>query len=210
MRIVGAGLGRTGTHSLKFALERLLGEPCYHMAEVFEHLEHIPTWHAAIRGERVDWQPVLGGYAAIVDWPGAAVWRELAAAYPDALVLLSTRRDAATWLKSARATIMDNRPDNRMEDDSSMPGFVPMVRAMFASFEPDWRDDDATMAAYDRHNEAVRREVPAARLVEWQPGDGWDPLCAALGIALPDEDFPHVNTTDEFRARVQEHQSGTT
>jgi len=210
MRVVGAGLGRTGTNSLKLALEHLLGEPCYHMAEVFGHLEHIPTWHAAIRGEQVDWQPVLGGYAAIVDWPGAAVWRELAAAYPDAVVLLSTRRDAATWLKSARATIMGNGPDNRMEDDSSMPGFVPMVRDMFASFEPDWRDDDATMAAYDRHNEAVRREVPAARLVEWQPGDGWDPLCAALGVALPDEDFPHVNTTDEFRARVQEHQSGTT
>src|SRR4051812_50222125 len=72
MRIVGAGLGRTGTHSLKLALERLLGDPCYHMAEVFEHLDHVPTWHAAIRGETVDWQPVLGGYAAIVDWPGAA------------------------------------------------------------------------------------------------------------------------------------------
>src|SRR3954454_1885973 len=100
MRIVGAGLGRTGTHSLKFALERLLGEPCYHMAEVFEHLDHVPTWHAAILGEAGDWQPVLGGSAAIVDWPGASVWREVAAANPDAPVLLSTRRDAAAWLKS--------------------------------------------------------------------------------------------------------------
>ena len=210
MRIVGAGLGRTGTHSLKLALERLLGEPCYHMAEVFEHLDHVPTWHAAIRGERVDWTPVLGGYAAIVDWPAVAVWQELADAYPDAPVLLSTRKDAATWLKSARATIMDNGPKNAMADDPRMPGFGPMVRDMFRRFEPDWRDDDAAMAAYDRHNDEVRRTVPAGRLVEWQPGDGWGPLCDALGAAVPDEEFPHVNTTEQFREQMQEHRSEVT
>jgi Sulfotransferase domain len=204
MRIVGAGVGRTGTHSLKFALERLLDAPCYHMAEVFEHMDHVPTWHAAIRGERVDWQPVLGGYAAIVDWPGAAVWRQLAAAFPEAMVLLSTRRDPATWLKSARSTILGNGPENKMEDDPSLPGFVPMARDMFAAFEPDWRDDVAAMAAYDRHNAAVRSEVSEDRLIEWQPSDGWVPLCAGLGIDVPDEDFPHVNTTEEFRARREQ------
>lgn len=201
MRVVGAGLGRTGTHSLKLGLERLLGGPCYHMVEVFEHFDHVPTWHAAIRGEHVDWEPVLDEYAAIVDWPGAAVWRDLAAAYPNAVVLLSTRRDAAAWLRSARATILDNGPENKLEDDPSLPGLVPLARDMFAAFEPNWRDDDAAMAAYDRHNAAVRREVPPDRLVEWQPGDGWQPLCAALGVPVPDEDFPHVNTTAEFSAR---------
>jgi hypothetical protein len=91
-----------------------------------------------------------------------------------------------------------------MEDDPSLPGFVPLARDMFASFEPNWRDDAAAMAAYDRHNAAVRREVPAERLIEWQPGDGWRPLCAGLGVAEPDEDFPHVNTTEEFRGRRQQ------
>jgi hypothetical protein len=210
MRIVGAGLGRTGTHSLKLALEQLIGMPCYHMSEVLQHLDHVPTWHAAIRGEPVDWEPVLGGYGAIVDWPGAAVWRRLAAAYPDAMILLSTRRDAATWLRSARATILGNGPDNAMEDDPSLPGFVPMARDMFASFEPGWRDDDAAMAAYDRHNDAVRRAAPADRLFEWQPGDGWTPLCRALGVAEPDEPFPHVNTTEEFVNRREERQAATT
>jgi len=205
MRIVGAGLGRTGTHSLKLALARLLDAPCYHMSEVFEHLDHVPVWHAAIRGESVDFDTVLHDYQAIVDWPGAGVWRELAAAYPDAPVLLSTRSDAATWLKSARATILGNEPANKMEDDPSLPGFVPMVRDMFQRFEPNWRDDDAAMAAYDRHNDAVRHEVPPERLVEWQPGDGWGPLCKALGVDEPDEPFPHVNTTEEFRARREEH-----
>jgi hypothetical protein len=201
MRIVGAGLGRTGTHSMKLALETLLGQPCYHMAEVFEHVDHVPTWHAAIRGEKVDWEPVLGPYAAIVDWPGAAVWRQLHAAHPEALVLLSTRRDAATWLKSARATIMGNSPENKMEDDPNLPGFVPMVRDMFQLFDPNWRDDAAAMAAYDRHNGAVRREVPADRLIEWQAGDGWEPICTALDVPVPDEEFPHVNSTEEFLFR---------
>ena len=186
---------------MKFALERLLGAPCYHMAEVFEHLDHIPTWHAALRGEQVDWNPVLGNYAAIVDWPGAGVWRRLADTYPDAVILLSTRKDAATWLKSARATIMDNSPENKMDDDPRMPGFAAMGRDMFAAWEPNWRDDTAAMAAYERHNETVRREAPRERLVEWQPGDGWEPLCAALGVPVPDEEFPHTNTTEEFRAR---------
>jgi hypothetical protein len=209
MRVIGAGLGRTGTNSLKLALERLLGASCYHMLEVFEHIEqHVPVWRAAIRGEQVDWDPVLGGYAAIVDWPGAAVWKQLATAYPDAVVLLSTRKDAATWLKSARATIMNSGPENALEDDPSMPGFAPMVRDMFTAFEPNWRDDAAAMAAYDQHNSGVRRDVSPARLVEWQPGDGWAPLCVALDVPVPDEDFPHVNTTDEFRAHFEERRAG--
>jgi hypothetical protein len=201
MRIIGAGLPRTGTSSLKLALERLLGEPCYHMAEVFQHLDHVPTWHAAVRGEAVDWQPVLGGYAAIVDWPGSFLWRQLAAAYPEALVLLSTRSDAATWLASARATVLDNSPENKMEDDPSLPGFEAMLRDLVPAFEPNWRDDGALLAAYDRHNDEVRRLVPPDRLVEWQSGDGWEPLCKALRVAVPDEPFPHVNTREEFHGR---------
>ena len=121
-------------------------------------------------------------------------------------MLLSTRRDAATWLKSARATIMGNGPENKLEDDPGLPGFVPMVRDMFHDFDPHWRDDDAAMAAYDRHNDGVRREVPADRLVEWQPGDGWQPLCSALGVDVPAEPFPHVNTTEEFLFRREQHE----
>lgn len=204
IRIVGAGVGRTGTASLKQALERLLGAPCYHMIEVFEHLEHVPIWHAAIRGEDVDWSRVLDGYAAIVDWPGAACWRSIAAAYPDALVLLSTRSDAETWYRSAKATILGDIPEEVKVARPEMQPFGDMVGDMFAALDPNWRDRDAAMAAYERHNAAVRAEVPAERLVEWQPGDGWEPLCAALHVAVPDEPFPHTNTTEEFNARREE------
>jgi hypothetical protein len=204
IRVVGAGLGRTGTASLKQALQRLLDAPCYHMQEVIEHLDHVPLWHAAIRGETVDWSRILDGYAAIVDWPGAACWRSIAAANPDAVVLLSTRTDAETWYRSAKATILSDVPDDVKQAQPQMAEFGDMVGDMFDAFDPNWRDRDAALAAYDRHNAAVRAEVSPDKLVEWQPGDGWEPLCAALGVPVPDELFPHTNTTEEFQARSAE------
>lgn len=204
IRVVGAGLGRTGTASLKQALQRLLDAPCYHMQEVIEQLDHVPLWHAAIRGETVDWSRILDGYAAIVDWPGAACWRSIAAANPDAVVLLSTRTDAETWYRSAKATILSDVPDDVKQAQPQMAEFGDMVGDMFDAFDPNWRDRDAALAAYDRHNAAVRAEVSPDKRVEWQPGDGWEPLCAALGVPVPDEPFPHTNTTEEFQARSAE------
>ena len=105
LRVVGAGLGRTGTHSLKLALEPLLGGPSYHMIEVFGHVEHIPMWRDAALNKPVDWDTVFDGYVATVDWPGASVWEQIAAKYPDAIVLLSVRDSADAWWKSASNTI---------------------------------------------------------------------------------------------------------
>ena len=202
IQVVGAGLGRTGTTSLKAALEQLLGGPCYHMFEVFGHPEHPSQWSAAYRGDPVEWPALFDGYTAVVDWPAAGVWRQLAAAYPDAPVILSTRRDADTWWKSASETIfvaLGGGPPPDLDD------WFEMAMAMTASFTPDWREADAAKAAYEAHNAAVRAEVPSDRLVEWQPDDGWEPLCAALGLPVPDEPFPHSNTTEEFRAHFGLH-----
>ena len=200
MQVVGAGLGRTGTASLKGALERLLGAPCYHMIEVFGHPDHIPTWAAAARGEPVDWEALLGGYRAVVDWPAASFWRELSEAYPGAIVLLSVREDAAAWWRSASRTIFEamQRPTPpELAAQREMTGELFRRR-----FTEDWADPEAAMAAYERHNAEVRATVPPERLVEWRPGDGWGPLCEALGVAVPDEPFPHENTTADFRAMI--------
>jgi len=200
LRVVGAGLGRTGTHSLKIALEQLIGAPCYHMLEVFGHPEHIPVWERAAKGDLPDWDELFAGYEAIVDWPGASFWKDMADAFPDAIILLSTRSDADTWWKSAHATIFQviaNRPAG--EEDE----FLAMWEAIAHNrFTPHTDDADAAKAAYERHNAEVRAQADPARLVEWQPGDGWEPLCAALHVAVPDEPFPHVNTTDDFRAML--------
>ena len=199
MRLVGAGLGRTGTHSLKIALEQILGAPCYHMVEVFEHPEHIALWQDAVDGHPVDCETLMDGFAAGVDWPVVGFWADFTTAFPDAVVLLSTRSSAAAWWKSANETIFAVSRRGT-PDDAVLRAQMHMILGLFDRFTPAWNDADAAQRAYDAHNAHVRATVPSDRLVEWQPGDGWEPLCAALGVPVPAEPFPHVNTTDEFRA----------
>ena len=195
LRIVGAGLGRTGTLSLKVALEQLLGAPCYHMAEVFAHPEHVPLWHQAALGRMPDWSRLFAGYRAAVDWPASAFWPELMEAFPDALVLLSVR-DPESWWRSANGTIFPSA-------QSAGGEWRAMIEDLFARrFTSALEDREACIAAFERHNEEVRRRVPAERLLEWRASDGWAPLCAALGVPVPAEPFPRVNTSEDFRARL--------
>ena len=197
LRVVGAGLGRTGTHSLKIALEKLLGAPCYHMVEVFGHPDHVSMWTAAMRGEPVDWELLFTGYAATVDWPGGAVWREMSAAFPDAIVLLLSRRSADEWWTSASRTIFEGMEERGADNPEWHEMTMLMVRDRLTL---DWPDEAATKAAYEAHNAEVRAEVPPEKLVDWKPQDGWEPICAALRLPVPDEPFPLTNTTAEFRA----------
>ena len=192
LRVVGAGLGRTGTMSLKLALERLLGAPCYHMAEVFAHPEHIPAWHAAARGEPVDWHALFAGYVAAVDWPVGSFWPEVSAAFPDALILLSTR-SAESWWQSASQTIFPLSAKT-----AGTPWYAMWMELAKNRFTPRLDDRAAAVAAYERHNADVRASAPKRRLLEWTAKDGWSPLCRALGLEVPDEPFPHANSTDEF------------
>jgi hypothetical protein len=202
LRVVGAGLGRTGTHSLKLALEQLLDGPCYHMMETFGRPDDLPVWHAAVNGESPDWPRFFDGYVAAVDWPACAFWRELSDTYPDAIVLLSTRSSADAWWTSANDTIFQiPKREIPPEHADVMGAQLAMAEDMLTNtFTADWADEAAAKRAYEEHNAAVRATVDPARLVDWQPGDGWDPICAALSIPVPTEPFPHVNTTADFRA----------
>lgn len=201
LTVVGAGLGRTGTNSLKLALERLLGRPCYHMTEVFERRPDVAVWQAAVRGDPVDWRTLLGEFGATVDWPACAFWEPIAAAQQDPWILLSTRSSADVWWESFSATIAaglqkpvpPDRPD-------WVERRVMVVEMLDATFTPGWRERDSALAAYERHNASVRAAAPPGRLIEWQPGTGWQPLCEALGVPVPDEPFPRTNSTAEFVA----------
>jgi len=204
LRIVGAGVGRTGTTSLKAALEQLLDGPCYHMYELIEHPEAIAQWEMAVAGEPVDWDALLRGYAATVDWPAAAFWREILAANPDALVLLSTRESPDRWWASMEKTIVQalgsEVPPDRPDWARRRATTLAIMRSRLT---PEWPDRDAAIEAYERHNAAVREEVPAERLIDWRPGDGWEPICSALGVAVPERAFPHENDTATFRERLE-------
>jgi len=196
--VVGAGVGRTGTHSLKIALEQLVGGRCHHMVEILGDPSQIPAWMDAIDGKPVDWPAMLSNYRTIVDWPGAAFWPELSKAFPDALVLLSVR-DPESWYRSASNTIF-------LAFDHMPPELVPWMdavrRLMGERFSDRLDDPTAMMDAFVRHNDAVRAGVPASRLLEWSAGDGWEPICDRLGLPVPAEPFPVTNTTGEFREMI--------
>ena len=195
LKVVGAGVGRTGTHSLKIALEQLLGGTCHHMVEVFAHPDEVPVWTDAIDGKTVDWAALMQGYTAQVDWPGGSFWPELSAANPDALVLLSTR-DPELWFTSCTNTIFGGL---RMMADGGDQWMAAMLRLFKDRFSDQLDDRDAMVAAYEKHNDAVRAAIPKERLLEWTPSDGWEPICERLDVPVPSEPFPVTNTTKEFR-----------
>jgi hypothetical protein len=196
LRVVGAGLPRTATRSLKGALEQLLGGRCYHMSEVFQHLEDVPAWRAAIRGEETDWSSFPPDCVAAVDWPASPFWRELADANPEAVIVLSTRESAVQWWESCDATIL---PIARRDEWPEHEDWLSMFHEQLArEIGADWNDRAVAEAFYEQHNAAVRQEAPAGRLLEWRATDGWEPLCEALGVPVPDEPFPHTNTREEW------------
>jgi Sulfotransferase domain len=202
LQVVGAGLGRTGTHSLKIALEQLLGGPCYHMIEVFGRPDDVAVWQSAFDGNPPDWNEFLSGYRAAVDWPAGGFWREISAANPDAVVLLSSR-DADAWWTSANNTIFQITARDVPAEAVAVRAQMNMAMDMLTkTFTPKWRDETEAKRAFEQHNADVRASVPADRLIDYRPGDGWQPICDKLGLPVPSEPFPHVNTTDEFRAMV--------
>ena len=196
LKVVGAGVGRTGTNSLKIALERLLGGPCHHMFEIVSDPTQIPLWTNAIEGGSVDWSTMPPGYVSLVDWPGASFWPELSSANPDALVLLSVR-DPESWYRSTSNSIFlvfDRVPPEMR------PWFETMLLLLRERFSDQLEDATAMMDAFERHNASVRRAIPKERLLEWSPGDGWEPICERLGVAVPSETFPVTNTLNDWRA----------
>lgn len=198
MKVIGAGLPRTGTTSLKLALEQLTGEPCYHMTEVFPRAEtHLPLWQRVVDGEIELIDEILEGFGSTVDWPSSIFWREHAERHPEALIVLTRRDDVDQWWGSASRTVWES-----MQRGTGIEAWDLFVGRLRARFHEDAFDVDGIKAAYERWNDDVRASVAPDRLVELAPGDGWEPICAALGVEVPDDPYPHANTTAEFRANT--------
>jgi len=212
LKVIGVGVGRTGTLSLKAALETLGLGPCFHGRHVLDHPNRLPGWLAAARGEPADWEGLLAGYQSTVDWPAAAFWRPLAKFYPEAKFIL-TIREAGGWYESVSNTIyrMFGRvvPDDQVAHARrTVPGldiFTAFHRQMIwdGFFSGRFADRDYAIAAYERHNAEVISELPADRLLVIPPGAGWKPLCDFLRLPVPDEPYPHLNDPEKFWARVR-------
>jgi hypothetical protein len=197
LRVIGSGVGRTGTMSLKHALEQLGFGPCHHMVEVFAHPDSVPLWMEAGAG-KADWDAIFGAYDAIVDYPGALFWRELIAHYPDAKVILSLR-DPDRWFESTQETIFAARSPGMMPPAP----FKPFFDMIYEKIGVDLHDRDAMVAYFKRHNEDVTRTVPPERLLVFEAKQGWEPLCAFLGVPVPDTPYPSENSREEFKARAK-------
>ena len=213
LKVIGAGLGRTGTRSLKVALEQLGFGPCHHMQELIEHPRTIRDWLRASEGGPIDWEELLRGYQSAVDWPGVYFWRDLMRTYPDAKVLL-TVRDPDAWYDSALNTIYRIRGTDpatlppgvlqRYEDEPALRDQPELTDRLVwqGTFGGRFADREHALRVYAAHNAEVRATVPAQRLLEFDVTQGWEPLCAFLGVDVPDVPFPVLNTSEAFRRNV--------
>jgi hypothetical protein len=213
IRLIGAGLPRTGTLTQKVALEMLGWGPCYHWVDVLADLDRVQVWNRAMDGD-VSWPEVFDGCQSTVDWPGGYFWRELMEAYPDAKVLLSVR-DPEAWERSFRETIWSMGHGESLHHllsrartlvDPAWQHYVAFVERMFWSpegtFAGGHERPEQLIEAMARHNEEVKRTVPAERLLVWEATEGWEPLCDFLGVEVPSEPLPHANDRETFLGRV--------
>jgi hypothetical protein len=197
LSVIGAGFGRTGTMSLKLALEQLGFGRCYHMMEVFQTPAAPQQWLDAAEGRPVDWDGVFKGYGATVDWPSTTFYRQLADYYPDAKIILSLR-DPDAWFESTQATIF-------ARDFNENPNLVwakMATRVVADLFDGRLRDRAHAISVYERHNAEVRRVIPPERLLVYEASEGWEPLCRFLGVPMPEAAMPKVNSREEFAARM--------
>jgi hypothetical protein len=214
MKVIGAGFGRTGTLSLKAALEELGFGPCYHMVEVMSHPQHVPIWKAAASGENIDWKTFFKDYQSTVDWPGCSFYKQLMEEYPDAKVLLSVR-DPDSWYKSCRDTIYKishTFPINVARRilsflPFSAPGAVAHRLVWEQTFDHRFEDKQYALDVFRRHIEDVKRTVPAERLLIFDVKEGWEPLCRFLDVPVPEgKPFPRLNDTAQFQKNIRRAQ----
>ena len=201
LEVIGVGMPRTGTLSLKTALEQLGFGPCHHMVELFAHPEQWPAWDRVGEGEDVDWEEIFGPYRSVTDAPGVYFWRDLVERYPAAKVVL-TERDAERWYDSMQSTIFSPKHRETM-------GSTPVGALIGKLAQRSWPGRNSNLShgppprelmvqMFKDHNAAVRAEIAPERLLIYRVSEGWGPLCEFLGVAAPDTPFPRLNSSEEF------------
>ena len=205
LKVIGAGLGRTGTFTLKSALETLGFGPCFHMFELFPRQQDLaPKFVAAFRGESINWDDVFDGFNSTVDWPSCAFYRQLMEFYPESKVILTTR-NPTSWHNSVVNTIGYREPGwvytPPGPDDEPAAHMIDEV-IWSGTFQQRFQEPEYAISVMEQHNREVMATVPPDRLLVYQVTEGWGPLCRFLEVDVPEEDFPHLNDTTSFRREV--------
>ncbi len=199
--VIGTGVGRTGTYSLKLAINQLDLGPCHHMDEVLYKMPaQVPLWAAAVSGEP-DWTKIFDGYQSAVDWPTACFFRELIQQFPSAKFVL-TQRDPEKWADSFGATIYKLLA-GRDQAPPEMRDWLEMANNVITKTGfPAGLDREGLIDSFIAHNDAVKEAIPAAQLLLFEVKQGWEPLCDFLSVPVPAEAFPRTNHREEFWDRV--------
>lgn len=197
LSVIGAGFGRTGTETMKLALEALGLGPCHHMKEVVSNPDQLAFWRSVAGGQVADWDEAFAGYNSAVDWPSAYFWRELSQVYPDAKVLL-TLRSADSWFSSMEKTILEIL---KASTDEASIG-LRLIRDRVFGGRLD--DRDHVIAMYEKNTADVQAAFDGERLLTYTIGDGWEPLCRFFGKPVPDTPFPHRNAANAFHASMSQ------
>ncbi|MDA0822552.1 MAG: sulfotransferase family protein [Proteobacteria bacterium] len=196
LSVIGAGFGRTGTLSMKSALEILGFGPCHHMVEVNSNVAQRDLWRAIAAGEDANWDLAFAGYRSCVDWPSAFYWRELSDYFPNAKIIL-TVRDAEKWYESVSHTIF---PSLQSSSDPASVGVKLIAQRVFGGI---LNDKQHALDIYAKNIRNVQAAFDHDRLVTYKIGDGWEPLCRFLNVPVPTREFPQSNSTEEFNQRVR-------
>ena len=201
LQVFGTGFGRTGTNSLKLALEHLGLGPCHHMYEIRDDPGQLHFWQAAARGELPDWDEAFDGYASSVDWPSVCFWREITEYYGDAKIVHTVRPDE-DWVASIHATIYPILQDRETIEPGHRRNLVEVTSELIGNQTFDGRlgDRDHAVSVYRAHDAEIRAAFTPARMLVFDVADGWEPLCRFLDVAIPDLPFPYVNRSGEFQA----------
>ena len=207
MKVIGSGFGRTGTKSLKQALEEIGFGPCYHMEEVIKRPSHIASWHKVARGYPIDWLALFADFQASGDFPASTVYKELMAIYPEAKVI-HTVRDPERWYDSTYETIYQARaifPKWLRQTFPLFQQFIELQDGLFWNtiFEGQFENRQRMIEIFHEYTADVQRTVPAERLLIFRVADGWEPLCQFLDVPVPNRPFPHVNDKATIQRRIQ-------
>jgi hypothetical protein len=192
LKVIGTGFGRTGTDSMREALNILGFGPCHHMMEVNNNPTQRQRWRALAKGARPDWESLFEGYASCMDWPSAFYWRELIEAFPHARVI-HTDRSPESWWQSVEGSFLSM---SRVNVDPDSLGEV-LIRGKVFGGRMEQRE--SAIAVYEAHRRDVLSTVPPERLLVHALGDGWGPLCRHLGVPAPDHAYPARNSGADFR-----------
>jgi hypothetical protein len=203
LQVIGPGFGRTATNTLKTALETLGFGPCHHMFEIVEQPGLLAPWDRLVSGKSVDWQDVFADFNSQTDWPGAAYWRDLIVAFPEAKVVV-TLRDPDSWYDSFQNTIrgaIDNTGSHETEHMNAVTKMGSIV-VKDGVFGGNISDKTHMIDTYNAHLAEIKATVAEDRLLMFSPSEGWAPLCAFLGCPVPDEPFPFTNSRKDFEEKV--------